>query len=456
LRKLLFNKNSINRPKSECAKEALLFVNPNMNITAYNLEVHDNNDFVFNNEFWESLDVIIAAVDSGKARAYLCSIAQYYNKIYIEGGTNAMLGSQSCFIPSKTSCYEYSEEKIIDKEADELNCLAKVFHYHTNHTIQWAGDKFRELFDSKVGNINMLERHIKEGGTAEDKVELLNLFAESIESKDSKNFARFLFNKWYKNDIEDLLIKNPPDSLEKGVPFWSRLRILPKILVFDNNNYLHIELINRLNILISRISINNIKPIELEKDDIDILMFISVISRLEAECFNLEGPDSILQIQQNVSEFVPSIITTTTSIAGFCCNQLYKIVGNSSHTEYDSINLNSVNNIIFRYQIKASTFPDSYPNGIIDDIVINETSTLKSIMENIKESVQKYGKDPDSVLSYSYKSNKGFEKTFDEFFDDKLAFEELYGLSQCTYTKLKVLLRVDEVDEVLLVKCRIV
>ncbi len=54
-------------------------MNPDFKAKAIKSLVNENSEVVFNDEYWENLDIVINAVDNIKARMYVDSQCVWYN-----------------------------------------------------------------------------------------------------------------------------------------------------------------------------------------------------------------------------------------------------------------------------------------------------------------------------------------------------------------------------------------
>ena len=62
-------------------------MNNAFNVQSYQTFVGPETEIVFNDQFWESLDFVVNAVDNIKARLYVDSRCVFYEKPLLESGT---------------------------------------------------------------------------------------------------------------------------------------------------------------------------------------------------------------------------------------------------------------------------------------------------------------------------------------------------------------------------------
>jgi len=98
---------------------------------------------VFNDDFWESLDFVVNAVDNINARLYVDSRCVWYQKPLLESGTLGTKANSQMIVPHKTQCYGDTRDP--PEEAIAF-CTLRNFPNQIEHCIEWSRDKFNELF----------------------------------------------------------------------------------------------------------------------------------------------------------------------------------------------------------------------------------------------------------------------------------------------------------------------
>lgn len=86
-RQFLFRKENVGHPKSVCAGEAVRRMNKHINIDPLKLRVDPENESYFNDNFWDSLNFVVNAVDNVKARLFVDARCVWYGKPLFESGT---------------------------------------------------------------------------------------------------------------------------------------------------------------------------------------------------------------------------------------------------------------------------------------------------------------------------------------------------------------------------------
>lgn len=118
-------------------------MNKDLRVEALKLRVSPENDQVFTDDFWESLDAVTNAVDNIKARLFVDSRCVFYNKHLFESGTLGTKCNSQVVIPHQTQSYGDSQDP--DEESIPL-CTLKNFPHLIEHCIQWARDYFEGAF----------------------------------------------------------------------------------------------------------------------------------------------------------------------------------------------------------------------------------------------------------------------------------------------------------------------
>ena len=194
-RQFLFHKNDVgeNSSKSFVAKREALKMNKDMNIKAYQLLVNDNTRDVFDDEFFESQDIIISAVDNIKARKYLDKKCTFYNKIFIDSGTKGTSANSDIYYPDKTICFN---DLNIQEKNEIASCTLKNFPTKIEHCIEFAKNVFLEIFEQAIRNIKLI---------TEDEEQFKKILNEISDSRELYQSIEI-----YKNIIN--IINNPTQS----------------------------------------------------------------------------------------------------------------------------------------------------------------------------------------------------------------------------------------------------
>ena len=397
-RQFLFRKNDVgeNSSKSFVAKREALKINKDMNIKDYQLLVNDSTRNIFDDEFFESQDLIVSAVDNMKARKYLDNKCTFYNKIFIDSGTQGTNANSDIYYPNKTICFN---DLNIEEKKEEKSCTLKNFPTKIEHCIEFAKNTFLEIFTQNIRNIKLIledEEQFKNIlNNIGDKQELflsLEIYKNIINIMNQPsihsiiNFAIFVYKYYFDYNIK-LLLKELGDSFNKPpIPLEININDENTILFFESfyniccdifnlkKNYIieqvKTEIIrNKENITIDgnisdieglnnsfeknyldkiRVDENNIKekinllnPIKFEKDDDENyhINFILSFSNLRATNYDIEK-GNFLTTKEVAGNIIPAIASTTAAVTGIVCLQIYTLLQTNEIKSFKNISFN--------------------------------------------------------------------------------------------------------------------
>ena len=454
-RQFLFQKKDIGKSKSKCAFEAIKKFNKDFNGEYYQLLLDENTENFFNEDFWLKQNYIFTAVDNIKARNYIDQKCCFYSIPYIDTGTLGTIGSMTTFYPYETICYR---DMKIDIEKEIPMCTLKNFPSKFEHCIEWSKSVFYEIFEENINNLNLLfklkteffENYLENLNNYEKKLKLIILFnfLNVYIQKDLFKLIEFnikYYNKLFIDTINELLVLYPIDLKNiNGTPFWSGNKRQPKIIKFEIKNEFCLMFINSITKILSKILnieynqnkikeiiklidlnlnfkndnevknikekilelINNIQnytsliPENFKKDDgqNSHINFIYSISVLRAKNYNIQ----ILDIHQTKSisgKIIPAISTTTSSIVGLACLQIYSLIQNNIKSlKCSNINLgvnfydNSFCEHVKYYKDIENTKTNLMPIKVLfkpfsvwDNIEIKESLTAKDFISMFKK-----------------------------------------------------------------------
>ncbi|KAJ9287985.1 hypothetical protein DTO021C3_4389 [Paecilomyces variotii] len=252
-RQFLFRSKDVGKLKSECASAAVQAMNPELQgkIVTLRDRVGPDTEHVFNEEFWEDLDVVTNALDNVDARTYVDRRCVFFRKPLLESGTLGTKGNTQVILPGLTESYSSSQDP---PEQSFPMCTLKSFPNRIEHTIAWARDLFQTYFVGPPEAVNMylsqpnyIEQTLKQAGNEKQTLEHLNSFLvtdKPLSFDDCIVWARQQFEAQYNNAIQQLLYNFPKDSkTSTGQPFWSGPKRAPTPLKFDPTNPTHIGFI---------------------------------------------------------------------------------------------------------------------------------------------------------------------------------------------------------------------
>ena len=97
--------------------------------------IGENSENFFDEDFWESQDIIINAVDNIEARNYIDTQCTFFSKPYIDSGTLGTIASSNVFILKKTISYR---EIYHEPEKNIPMCTLKKSPSLIEHCIEWG------------------------------------------------------------------------------------------------------------------------------------------------------------------------------------------------------------------------------------------------------------------------------------------------------------------------------
>ena len=250
-RQFLFRKEHIGKSKSLIACEQVKKINPEFNCESLQIEVREDTDDMFDENFYKNQEFVLIAVDNVKARNYINNQCTLNRIKLIECGTEGENASSQLIIPFVSDEYKGTEKNNNNRIG---MCTIRNLPSLIEHCIEWSKDKFFEYF---CKNIRFLKNFIKdpqeffktnEGNDFYDKLLYLKYYLKIFKSKSYDkclHFGKKLFYLNYKKIINDILILNPPDKLCKdGTKFWKGSNRLPHILDYNSDEeayYYYIE-----------------------------------------------------------------------------------------------------------------------------------------------------------------------------------------------------------------------
>jgi len=250
-RQFLFRSHDVQQSKATVAARAAQKMNPDLNVVAHINRVGPDTEHVYDDDFFERLDVVCNALDNVDARIYMDRRCVYYHKPLIESGTLGTKGNVQVVIPFLTESYSSTQDP--PEKAIPI-CTLRNFPNTIEHTLQWARDMFEGVFTNPAAAAQdylkdpdgFVQRVMKLQGS-QPLEELQRVFKALIEDKpnsfqDCVKWARLHFQENYHDTIEQLLYNFPKDQLtSSGVPFWSGPKRCPHSLKFSTENPTHMD-----------------------------------------------------------------------------------------------------------------------------------------------------------------------------------------------------------------------
>jgi ubiquitin-activating enzyme E1 len=250
-RQFLFRSWDVNKFKAEVACASGKAMNPHMNIQVNLNRVGVENESIYNEDFYKSVDVVCNALDNVKTRLYIDAKIIEYQKPLIESGTLGTQGNVQVVVPFLTQTYSSDQDP---PEKSIAICTLKIFPNLIEHTIQWARDKFQGFFTNPaVAALSYMKNPASylqglQKLKSQQALEELRGLEQVLVTETCQTFeqcVQWAKNSWEENfhdSIGQLLASFPPDHLTSaGLPFWSGPKRCPHVLNFDASEKLHFE-----------------------------------------------------------------------------------------------------------------------------------------------------------------------------------------------------------------------
>ena len=381
-RQFLFRSYDIGKNKSFCACREAKKVNEDINFVSQNYLISKETREIYDDLFWEKQDIIISAVDNISARKYIDELCTFYNKIFLDSGTEGTKANIDIYYPDRTICL--NDLQFIEKQKIPM-CTLKNFPTEIEHCIEYGKIIFTELFDLYIKDFKMaVEDEPKFYDILNDttntnelylKLKVLKYFYNILENPSQYSimeFEIFIFKFYFEFTINELLIKQesafldsynkkpspinvePEDEMtllffksfyfilstilnlkeqisEEDIKLFTR-QINVKIDIIDKRKLIDnfkIEIMNKINQNINNIKekISELKPIIFEKDNDENnqINFIMSFSNLRAKNYNIKKC-SFLKAKEVAGNIIPAIASTTAAVTGLSCLQIYTTI----------------------------------------------------------------------------------------------------------------------------------
>lgn len=252
-RQFLFRPKDVGKMKSAVAAVAVSHMNPDMHghIEAKGDKVSSETEDVFNDDFWNSLDLVTNALDNVEARTYIDTRCVFFKKPLLESGTLGTKGNVQVVVPDMTESYQSSRDP---PEKSIPLCTLRSFPNKIDHTIAWAKSLFQGYFAESPENVNQylsqpnfVESTLRQAPDQKGVLENIKSYLVTerpLKFEQCVEWARMEFERKYNYDIKQLLYNFPPDAVTStGALFWSGPKRAPRPLEFDASNPDHLNFV---------------------------------------------------------------------------------------------------------------------------------------------------------------------------------------------------------------------
>lgn len=332
-RQFLFRDWNIGQAKSTVASAAASAINPLLHIEALQNRASPETEHVFDDVFWECLDVVINALDNVNARLYMDMRCTYFRKPLLESGTLGTKCNTQMVIPHLTEHYGASRDP---PEKQAPMCTVHSFPHNIDHCLTWARSEFEGLLEKTPAEVNKFLSNPQEyvtqmrsTGVAQAR-DLLERVIECLDKERCETFqdcitwARLKFEDYFSNRVKQLTFTFPEDAATSiGAPFWSAPKRFPR-------------------------------PLQFSADDPGHLQFIMAASVLRAETFGIPIPEWATN-HKELSEAVKKVIVPV-----FQPKEGVNIVTDENATRFPTASLDDaavINDLIMRLEECARKLP---------------------------------------------------------------------------------------------------
>ncbi|XP_015730043.1 ubiquitin-like modifier-activating enzyme 7 isoform X3 [Coturnix japonica] len=242
-RQLLFREADVGKPKAEVAAAAVRLMNPDIRVTAHQAQLGPGTEKLFGNTFFQRLDAAVSALDTLRARAYLESCCIRSHTPLLDTGTEGTKGNVLAMVPPLSQPLQTGSDPA---DGSFPLCTLRFFPCAIEHTLQWARDEFKGLFQLPAESMNRFLRELPEEPAQWEAMVVPERVRRSLQEqpKDWGDCVRWARRHWqlrYHDSIVQLLHDVPPShETSPGVPFWSGDRRCPHPLMFDPSNDTHL------------------------------------------------------------------------------------------------------------------------------------------------------------------------------------------------------------------------
>jgi hypothetical protein len=218
---------------------------------------------IFNEEFWNSLDLVTNALDNMKARFYVDDQCVFFEKPLLESGTMGTGANVDVVVPHMTKSYRDGGQA--DEGGQIPMCTLRNFPHLIDHCIEWARAQFEDLFVSpaqaaqkflegpdafldKIRHEVIEKKNLNKVGKT---ITALTALKKSLEKQagsptvdDCVEMAIGVFYGLFRDKILDLIGLFPEDAKTKdGQPFWHGSKKFPTAAEYTPTDPVHFEFV---------------------------------------------------------------------------------------------------------------------------------------------------------------------------------------------------------------------
>ena len=489
-RQFLFHINDIkeNLSKSFCARREAMKINKDMNINSYQLLVNEDTRNIFDDEFIENQNILISAVDNIEARKFIDNLSTFYNKIFIDSGTEGTKANSDIYYPNESICLndlEFNEKEEIPM------CTLRIFPTKIEHCIEFSKSAFNDLFEQPINDLKFIPKDEKRFKNILEEtndqiylhIEIYKNIFYILENPSFdliikfalfafKYYFQYFINKTLKDNQKTFLNQNnskKPSPLELDLTNKNTILFFKSFYYIISSNILNFnqdfdidkcktiientkilfndvnlgkqDLINNFkkeilikikeneNNIIEKLDLTNSIVFEKDNDENNHINFILSFSNLRANNYNIENSD-FLKVKEIAGNIIPAIASTTASITGLACLQIYTLLNTKNLKSFRSaaFNLATSEFDLFipeekRYITDETKKVIPYQHTVWDKIdIIGPNKTIKNFIDIF---MKNYGITIDfinynnNMLASPFDGEADFDKIIEDFIKEK-------------------------------------
>jgi ubiquitin-activating enzyme E1 len=327
-------------------------------------------------------------VDNRDTRTYIDSRCVTFKKNYIDTGSESFLGHVQTVIPHVTESYNSSRDEL---DISYPLCAISSFPTIMEHCILWAQEFLNEIFHK---HILLFKSYLNTGKvvTEDEEKILLNIFNSLPNTNnDCYFFANNVYNKYYIDNINELLNKFPSDYvLDDKTMFWASPKKCPHNIGQNDFSKEFIDMIALLWKKTFNVP-NNYDFIKMEKLPEDLSMYKNLIineqmidsklvyyaSSLRALNYDIELIDEFSSVKI-IEKVIPRLVSTNSLLAGLACLEFYKVIQN-----FDTVENYRNSFVNMQYGLMNYAEPISCENNNLWDsfVMDGKDMTVKELLE---------------------------------------------------------------------------
>jgi len=247
-RQFLFRDAHLRQSKSAVASAAAQAINPALKVQPLQNRVSPETEEVFDDSFWEGLDLVTNALDNVNARLYVDSRCIYFQRPLLESGTLGAKCNTQMVIPLLTEHYGAARDP---PEKQAPMCTLHSFPHNIDHCLTWARSEFDGLFEKAPAAVSGWLEKSDFGQSLADQnpseaCETLQKVAACLHDDRCRTFedciawARRQFEVYGVNLVKQLTFTFPEDAnTSTGAPFWSPPKRFPRPVAFNPTDPMH-------------------------------------------------------------------------------------------------------------------------------------------------------------------------------------------------------------------------